>query len=236
MHRRFLLESFNYAIEGFLYTLKTQRNMRIHFLSGVLALLLALLCSFSRAELVALLLTIVLVLLAEMINTGVELIIDLITNEFHPLARIIKDVAAGTVFVAALNALIVGYLLFMPRLPANTFQTAVEMIRDNPLHITFVSLLLVFTTVIFSKAKLRRGTPLRGGMPSGHAAVAFSVWTITLYLAPSKLLMGLTLFLAVLVAQSRVRPGYHSWREVLAGALLGVGMTAFIFFFLHLHL
>ena len=100
MHRRFLLESFNYAIEGFLYTLKTQRNMRIHFLCGVLALLLALLCSFSRAELVALLLTIVLVLLAEMINTGVELIIDLITNEFHPLARIIKDVAAGTVFVA----------------------------------------------------------------------------------------------------------------------------------------
>ena len=232
MHKRRLFESFNYAIEGFMYVLKTQPNMRLHFLVGVIALLLGLYFNFEKIELVILFLTITFVLLAEMFNTGVELVIDLITDEFHPLARIIKDISAGAVLVAAVNALFVGYLLFLTNTPGDALQNSIDYIRENPLHITFIALLLVFALVIYAKVKVGRGRPLRGGMPSGHAAIAFSLWSVTLFVTSSRLMIVLVLVLAFLVAQSRVRPGYHSLREVIAGALLGLGVTSLIFFIL----
>lgn len=235
MHKRKLVESFNYAIEGFMYVLKTQRNMRLHFLIGIITLLWGLYLNFTRIELTVLLVTICFVFLAEMFNTGIELVIDLITDEFHPLARIIKDISAGAVLVASINAVFVGYLLFFRNLPKDAFQASIDYIRTNPLHITFISLLLVLSTVIFSKAKwARHGKPLRGGMPSGHSAIAFSMWTITLFVAPSNLLIVLVLILAVLVAQGRIRPGYHSLTEVIVGALVGIGLTSLILFFLGL--
>jgi diacylglycerol kinase (ATP) len=234
MHRRRLFESFNYAIEGFLYVVKTQRNMRLHFLLGIIVLLLGLYFNFSKLELIILLITICFVFVAEMFNTGAELMIDLITDEFHPLARIIKDISAGSVLVAAVNAVFVGYLLFLSSAPGDTIQNSIDYIKAKPLHITFISLLVVLSTVIFSKAKVGRGRPLRGGMPSGHSAIAFSVWAVTLFLASSKLLIVLVFILAVLVAQSRIRPGFHSLKEVIAGGLLGLGITSLIFFILQL--
>ncbi len=234
MHRRRLFESFNYAIEGFLYVLKTQKNMRLHFLAAIIVLLLGFYYNFTKIELILLLVTICFVLIAEMFNTGVELIIDLITDEFHPLARIIKDITAGAVLVASINAVFVGYLLFLTDFPVDTLQTSIDYIRQKPLHMTFVSLIIVLVTVIFSKAKIGRGKPLRGGMPSGHSAIAFSVWAITLFVSPSKLLITLVLILAILLAQSRIRPGFHTLKEVIAGAFVGLGLTSLIFFILHL--
>jgi len=233
MHRRRLFESFNYAIEGFLYVLKTQKNMRLHFLAAIIILLLGFYYNFTKIELILLLLTICFVLIAEMFNTGVELIIDLITNEFHPLARIIKDITAGAVLVASINAIFVGYLLFLTDFPVDTLQTSLDYIRQKPLHMTFISMVIVLLTVIFSKAKMGSGKPLRGGMPSGHAAIAFSVWAIALFLSPSNLLTILVLILAILLAQSRIRPGFHSLREVIAGAFVGLGLTSLVFFILN---
>jgi len=232
MHRRRLFESFNYAIEGFMYVLKTQKNMRLHFLIAVIALLLGFYLNFSKLEFIILLLTITFVLITEMFNTGVELVIDLITNEFHPLARIIKDILAGAVLVASVNAVFVGYLLFLTNLPANSLLTSLDYIRQRPLHLTFVSLLLVLATVIFSKVKLGRGKPLRGGMPSGHSAMAFSMWTISIFLSKNILLILFMLILTLLVAASRIRPNYHSLKEVIVGAALGIGLTSLIFFLL----
>ncbi|MCK4994348.1 MAG: diacylglycerol kinase [Candidatus Omnitrophica bacterium] len=232
MHRRRLFESFNYAIEGFLYVLKTQKNMRLHFLASIIVLLLGFYYNFSKIELILLLLTICFVMIAEMFNTGVELIIDLITDEFHPLARIIKDITAGAVLVASINAVFVGYLLFLTDFPVDTLQTSIDYIRQKPLHMTFISMFIVLVTVVFSKAKIGRGKPLRGGMPSGHSAIAFSVWAIALFLSSSKLLIVLVLILAILLAQSRIRPGFHTLKEVIAGASVGLGLTSLIFFIL----
>ena len=234
MHKRRLFESFNYAIEGILYVLKTQRNMRFHFLTGIIVLLLGLYFNLSKSELILLLITISFVFIAEMFNTAMELVIDLITDEFHPLARIIKDIAAGSVLVAAINSVFVGYLLFLTNLPEDTIQSSIDYIRAKPLHITFISFFIVLLTVIFSKAKIGRGKPLRGGMPSGHSALAFSVWAITLFLSSSKLLIVLIFILAFLVAQSRIRPGFHTLKEVIAGSLVGLGLTSLIFYLLRL--
>ncbi len=107
-----LRDSFKFAIEGVGYVLKTQRNMRLHFISAIAILAAGLILKISYLELAILSLTIALVIIAEMFNTAVEVIIDLQTSERHPIAKIIKDIAAGAVLISAINAVAVGFLIF----------------------------------------------------------------------------------------------------------------------------
>jgi diacylglycerol kinase (ATP) len=113
---RTLFESFIYAISGVIYSLKTQRNMRIHFLAALLVMILSKYLDLEEMEMVAVVFATALVIIAEMINTAVETAVDMITEKFHPLARIAKNVAAGAVLVAVLNAIIIGYVIFFDKL------------------------------------------------------------------------------------------------------------------------
>lgn len=113
---RTLFESFIYAISGVIYSLKTQRNMRIHFLAALLVMILSKYLDLEEMEMVAVVFATALVIIAEMINTAVETAVDMITDKFHPLARIAKNVAAGAVLVAVLNAIIIGYVIFFDKL------------------------------------------------------------------------------------------------------------------------
>ncbi|MDN5330983.1 MAG: diacylglycerol kinase [Tepidanaerobacteraceae bacterium] len=122
---RTLFESFIYAISGVIYSLKTQRNMRIHFLAALLVMILSKYLELEEMEMVAVVFATALVIIAEMINTALETAVDMITEKFHPLARIAKNVAAGAVLVAVLNALIIGYLIFFDKL----FNFILEMQR-----------------------------------------------------------------------------------------------------------
>ncbi len=112
------MSSFRYAFAGLWWTLKTQRNMRIHVTIGVIAFGLALLLRFSSDELALLLVMTTLVLVLEMVNTVVEAAVDLASPEYHPLAKVAKDVAAGAVLVSAIGSILVGLLLFVPHLRA----------------------------------------------------------------------------------------------------------------------
>jgi diacylglycerol kinase len=110
------IRSFGYAFEGIYYTLRTQRNMRVHLGIGIVAAALGLWLGISGVEWAVLLVMMALVFTLEMINTVVEALVDLMTDRFHPLAKVAKDVAAGAVLVAALLAVGVGLFLFLPRL------------------------------------------------------------------------------------------------------------------------
>jgi diacylglycerol kinase (ATP) len=111
-----LRASFRYAFRGLAYLVTTQRNAKIHCVLGALATLLGLLLGLERLEWIALVLTIALVLAAEGVNTAVEAVVDLASPGFHPLARVAKDVAAGTVLLTAVASVVVGVLIFVPRL------------------------------------------------------------------------------------------------------------------------
>lgn len=111
-----LFRSFGYAFEGIGYTLRTQRNMRIHLGLGLAAMLLALFLQITPGEWAALLVAMALIYCLEMLNTVVEAIVDMVSPEFHPLAKVAKDVAAGAVLVSAIFAIAVGAFLFLPRL------------------------------------------------------------------------------------------------------------------------
>lgn len=228
MQRQNLVESFNAAIEGFIYVLKSQRNMRLHFLLGFFALSAGIFLNFSYLELILLCLTIALVLISEMFNTAIEHTIDLLSQDFHPLARIVKDIAAGAVLLGAVAATVVGYVLFVSRVSLRLEDNIIK-IRHSNWHITFIALITVMVVVILSKIILNKGTPLRGGMPSGHSAVAFSIWATVSLLYPNSLVIFLVLILALLIAASRVRSGIHTSLEVLMGGAGGALVTLLIF-------
>ena len=105
-------ESFNIALQGIIYLFLYHRNMRIIFLSGIAAFLAGLHFKLTGIELIALCVTITLVFMAEIFNTAVELMMDMLTEKYHTKIRLIKDIAAGVVFLAALNSIAVGYILF----------------------------------------------------------------------------------------------------------------------------
>jgi len=113
---RAFLRSFGYAFEGIAYTVRTQRNARVHLLIGALVVLAAVYFRVSAAEWAILSLAFGMVFSAEMINTVAELSVDLLTQRRHPLAKAAKDVSAGAVLVTALAAVGVGIAIFGPRL------------------------------------------------------------------------------------------------------------------------
>ena len=227
-----LLESFNYAFEGIIHVLRTQRNMRIHFVLAFMVLGGALLFDLTRLEIVALFVAITFVLITEMMNTALEHAIDIFTSRYDPLAKIAKDVAAGAVLIAAINALAVAYIVFYDKLIGVPYSV-LGKVRGTPFHVTIIALVLLIFVVIAVKAITHRGTPLHGGMPSGHAAIAFGGWVAITFVAAGTAfalpISMIALLMAVLTAQSRVQANIHSEIEVVFGALLGAGLTLLVF-------
>ncbi|MCE5209451.1 MAG: diacylglycerol kinase family protein [Chloroflexi bacterium] len=109
-------KSFRYAFSGIAFVLKTQKNAWIHLFFTVLVITVGLLLKLSNIQWTALILCFGLVWLAEFINTAVEVVVDLVSPEFHPLARKCKDVAAGAVLIAAICSIIIGLLILAPAL------------------------------------------------------------------------------------------------------------------------
>ena len=114
--RRSLLKSFANAGNGVAYTVRTQRNARIHLAATVVVVALSLGFGITALEWTAILLAIGLVWTAELLNTAIESVVDLVSPDEHELARISKDVASGGVLIAAIVALAVGMIVFSPRL------------------------------------------------------------------------------------------------------------------------
>jgi diacylglycerol kinase (ATP) len=226
-----IIESFNFAIEGVVHVLRTQRNMRIHFAIAVAVLIIAVAAGVSRLELIVLLLSIAFVLVAEMINTAVEGTIDAATTSFDPMAKLAKDIAAGAVLIASINAVAVGYLVFAGK-AADKSANVLDKVRNAPAQITLIALVITVLVVIATKAMTGRGTPLRGGLPSGHAAVAFAGWMSATYIVGDShrfVVSALTFIMALLVAQTRVESGIHSALEVAYGGALGALVTLSVF-------
>jgi diacylglycerol kinase (ATP) len=227
-----LFQSFNNAAEGIVHAVRTQRNLWIHFGVAIVVLVAAIGFGASKLELTVLLLAITFVLVAELVNTAVEAAVDVASTSFDPMAKIAKDIAAGAVLVAALNAVAVGYLVFSGQVAARSSRFLTRL-SDAPAELTLVAFAVTVIVVIAVKAYTGRGTPLRGGLPSGHAAVAFAGWmAVTLILddSPQRFLVSSSAFiLALLVAQTRVETGVHSTSEAASGAVLGALVTLFLF-------
>ncbi|MGM0498679.1 MAG: diacylglycerol kinase [Bacillota bacterium] len=224
------IESFNYAIAGLIHAIRTQKNMQIHLIAAIFVLVFSLLFDLSRVELSLVIIAISLVIFAELINTAVEIIIDILTQDYSFKARIAKNISAAAVVVAAGNAIFIAYLVFFKKAQELSLNLIFNL-RHEPLHLIFINLFLIFILVITLKSVFSSGTPLKGGIISGHSALAASVVLIIWFLTESLLAFSLALILAFLTVQSRLEAGTHSLKEIFLGILLGSFITIFIFYF-----
>jgi diacylglycerol kinase (ATP) len=224
--------SFEHAYRGLVYTVRTQRNMRIHVIIATLVLVASLLVGVRKLELAVLVLVVLLVLITEMFNTALEFAVDLATKEYHPLAKLAKDVSAGAVLVSSVGAVLVGYLVLADNIGPLSLET-LDTIRRQPAHLTLVTLGVIVLVVLLGKALTHSPHSFHGGMPSGHAAVAFAGWVAASFVAAEGRYAGLVsiiaLLMALLVCQSRVESGTHTFYQVAMGALIGALVTVATF-------
>lgn len=222
------VESLNCAIEGILWAVKSERHLRYHFTAALAVLFFALFFHVTALEFFLLVLAVVLVIFAELINTAIEAVVDLVTDEYHELAKRAKDVAAGAVLVTSVGAIILGYLVLSGYI-FPLFDSSPTLGREPQGTLPLGALLVVVILVVLIKARYNHGTPLHGGKPSGHAAIAFSI-TVSVMLSGAGLLISLlVLILAVLVSNSRLMLKIHTRQEVWFGAALGAGITLLLF-------
>lgn len=113
---RNVLYSFRHALSGFGKAVKEERNMKIHLLFTMVVILLGLLLQVSRVEWVFLLVLIGGVISLELINSSIENLVDLVTEEYHPLAKKAKDMAAAAVFIFSIVSVIIGLIIFIPKI------------------------------------------------------------------------------------------------------------------------
>jgi len=110
------IASFRYAFGGLWYALRTQRNMRAHVLIALIAIVLGIILRISAVEFALVFVAIAGVFIAEMFNTVIELCVDLASPDYHPLAKIAKDVSAGAVLLSAMLSVVIGLFVFIPHL------------------------------------------------------------------------------------------------------------------------
>ena len=222
------LESFNNAITGIIDTVRTERNMKIHLIVAVCVLIVSFFFDISKFEFLILVVTITMVIAAELINTAIEAAIDMTTNYYHPLAKVAKNAAAGAVLIAAISAVLVGYVIFWDKLSNFSFD-AIRKVKNSEPYTMLIVLVIVCIATIIAKAIFGEGTPLKGGMPSGHSALGFSIATAISLITEEPICILLSFILAFITAQSRVDSEVHSISEVIVGAIFGIILTLFIF-------
>lgn len=228
--RKSLINSFNYAIQGIMYTLSSQKNMRIHYLFAVIVIVAMLFFDLNKIEFAIVFMATIFVVFAELVNTSIESIVDLVTEEYHPMAKIAKDVAAGSVVMSAINAVVVGYIVFFNKLNVVTLKI-LTTIRRQEIHLVFLGSILILIIVVAVKTYTKTGTPAQGGYISGHSALGFGLATAISILSENTLVTTMAFVMAFLIAQSRVEGKIHSKRETVFGAILGISIMVFLFKF-----
>lgn len=231
MQNKSFIQSFNNAVIGIATALKAEKNLKFHFAAAILVLLLVLPFNLTKIEMMVLSITICLVLVSEMINTALEQLVDLVVDhQWHPLAKKVKDIAAGAVLISAISSVFVGYLVFGDRI-LNLQSSVFSRVQRSPAHLGFIVLALVLLVVLILKSIFYRGrgTPFQGGTVSGHSALGFAFSTMIALLSQNLFITILACGLALLVAESRLEGGFHTLSEAIGGAIVGIVVTLIIF-------
>lgn len=230
-HGQKFLKGFDYAYEGLVFAINHEKNMKFHFLTCAIVLVASLFFNLSRIEMMFLVFSISSVIALELVNTALENAVDIAADgRWLSLAKSAKDVSAAATFIAALNAIFVGYMIFFDKF-LNFYDSVILRIARRPSHLALISISLIIILTIFFKGVFYEGhgTAFRGGFVSGHTSVAFGLGTIGFLLVNDPMLMIILAGLALIVAESRYEADIHSAKEIIRGAILGVSIALAIF-------
>ena len=201
-------------------------------------MILSLFYDFTTSEFLCLTFAVFFVIFAEMCNTAIETIVDLMVDVYHPKAKIAKDVGAGAVVLSAINAIIVAYFLFFRETEIAKISDSIfnEMI-SSPTHLIFVAIILTVISIIVMKAAVKTKEMKTGKdarfIPSGQSALAFAILTAIWINAKNPVVFCLALVLSIMVVGNRMYDK-RTFGEVLFGAFMGMlvviltyGLTVF---------
>lgn len=181
----------------------------------------------TATEFALLAFAIIFVLFAELVNTAIEAVVDLITPNYHPLAKAAKDAAAGAVLVVAFGAAITGYMV-LAKYVLPCYGKVLAMYGTSDDMGTLVSILVVTIAVVMGKGLKGREAAQHGNFPSGHAALAFSIATAISLSTCDPIISMLSIALAAMVSHSRLLMGIQTIRNVILGACIGSGITLIV--------
>ncbi|HOK57233.1 MAG TPA: diacylglycerol kinase [bacterium] len=225
-----LLESFNSAFNGLIYVFKRERNFKIHVFMGIVAILLSLFFHVPFTETLIIIVLISLVMVSEIINTGIEILSENMSKENQNIIKVVKDICASAVLVSSIFAFICGYLIFIKFFPEG-FRNIFENIARSPWYFTFITLIIVSFLTIVLKILTGESFTLAGGMPSVHSGIAFSIWVAISFLTfkDYPVISPLVFLLSFWVAQSRITKKIHTIEEVIIGGIIGIIVTILLF-------
>lgn len=211
------------ALNGIIHAFKTERNLRLDYLVGAMVLIVSLFFDFTKVELICLVITIGFVIFAEMINSTVEYIVNLVKTEFDLNAKAAKDIAAGGVLIASIISVIVAYLLFVDKIrqASTELLTAVLSSKSHILvTILFVAtILVVILKGIFSKDKDNNYVK---AFPSARVTISFTLSTYLFVITKSLIVGGVALALSLMVSSIKRENDKTTIMQIILSALIGI--------------
>ena len=218
------------ALNGIIHAFKTEKNLRLDYLAGVLVLLISMFFDFTKTELICLIITIGFVIFAEMINSTVEYIVNLVKTEYDLNAKAAKDIAAGGVLIASIISVIVAYLLFVDKIrqASTALLTAVLSSKSHMLvTILFVvTLLVVILKGVFSKDKDNNYVK---AFPSARVTISFALSTYLFVITQNLLVGGVALALSLMVSSIKRENDKTTMVQVILSALLGILLVVSVY-------
>jgi diacylglycerol kinase (ATP) len=233
LYNRNFIQACNNAVNGIVYAATTQTNIRKQLILGTIVMILSLFYNFTTAEFLCLTFAVFFVIFAEMVNTAIETIVDLIVDVYHPKAKIAKDVGAGAVVLTAINAIIVAYFLFFRETEISQMTESIfSHMISSPTHLAFVGIILTVIAIILVKVsasneKYKTGIE-KDFMPSGQSALAFAILTAIWINTQNLVVFCLALILSLLVVGNRMNDK-RTFGEVLFGAFMGVLVVIMVY-------
>ncbi len=217
-----------HAIDGVIRAFKTERNLRIDYIIGMLVLIFSLFFDFTKTEFACICLTIGFVLFAEMINSTVEYIVDLITDKYDDRAKAAKDIAAGGVLISSCVAVVVAYFLFVDKI-TNATTSVISSIFNSKLHILFTIIFAVVILIIILKGIFGKNDEYAHSGPSLRIGLSFALTTYLYIITKSLLVSGIAFFLSLIITASRAKDKKNKVIYALISASIGILLVLIIY-------
>ena len=233
LYNKNFIQACNNAVNGIVYCATTQPNVKKELILGTLVMILSLFYNFTSAEFLCLTFAVFFVIFAELVNTAIESLVDLLVDVYHPKAKIAKDIGAGAVVLSAVNAVIVAYFLFFhEKNLTNLTNSIFSHVISSPLHLTFVGIILTVIAILVLKAGIEEKKVTAGVevnfLPSGQSALAFAILTAIWMNSRNPIIFCLALTLSILVVGNRLNDK-RTWGEVIFGAFMGMLVMLMIY-------
>lgn len=217
-----------HAMDGVIRAFKTERNLRIDYIIGLIVLVTSLFFDFTKTEFACICLTVGFVIFAEMINSTVEYIVDLITDKYDDRAKAAKDIAAGGVLIASCVSVVVAYFLFVDKI-SNASVAIISSILNSKLHILFTIVFAVVILTVILKGIFGKDDDYAHSGPSIRIALAFALTTYSYIITKSLLVCGIAFVLSILITSSRIKGKKNKIIYTILSASIGILLVLIIY-------